>query len=307
VVDEIATRALVAEARPDVIFHAAAHKHVPLMEDHPSHAVENNFFGTKSIADAALASGVDRVVLISSDKAVNPTSVMGATKRLAERYVQGLNRRGDHATRCTMVRFGNVLGSACSVLPIWSAQLAEGAALTVTDPRMTRYFMTIGEAASLVVQSASLEGPPETSGEIFLLDMGEPVRILELAQRFVRSHGLAPRVVAADGLGDVDGAHDPSSSNGEADDEDRVDIVITGSRPGEKLHEELALAAERIHPTPLDGIGAWVGAGDPPDLGTMVSELSAVRRASDRAAVLRAIRAWVPEMAPPAPADIAAA
>src|SRR5690606_35873968 len=138
------------------VFHAAAHKHVPLMEDHPSHAVTNNLFGTKSIADASIAAGVERFVLISSDKAVNPSSVMGATKRLAERYIQGVQRKKNVATKFSMVRFGNVLGSACSVLPIWASQLAQGRSITVTDERMTRYFMTIPEAAALVIQSAAI-------------------------------------------------------------------------------------------------------------------------------------------------------
>jgi len=188
VVDAEATLRLCQKITPQVVFHAAAHKHVPLMEDHPAHAVTNNLFGTKSIADAAVAVGAERFVMISSDKAVNPTSVMGATKRLAEMYVRGLggeiaNRKSPIAnegqgTRLSMVRFGNVLGSAASVLTIWAQQIAEGGPLTITDPRMTRYFMTIPEAATLVVQSAALEAG---GVGVFVLDMGEPVRIVELA------------------------------------------------------------------------------------------------------------------------------
>ena len=155
VTDHELTQAKLAEHKPHTVFHAAAHKHVPLMEDHPAHAVANNFFGTKSIADAALNCDAERFVLISSDKAVNPSSVMGATKRLAEMYLQGLQRGGEGVppatTQFSIVRFGNVLGSACSVLPIWSSQIAEGGPLTVTDRRMTRYFMTIHEAAALVI------------------------------------------------------------------------------------------------------------------------------------------------------------
>ncbi|MEM7756178.1 MAG: polysaccharide biosynthesis protein, partial [Planctomycetota bacterium] len=147
VVEQGPTRALFERHAPDVVLHAAAHKHVPLMEDHPAHAVVNNVFGTRSVAEAAVAVGAERFVLISSDKAVRPSSVMGATKRVAEMVVGGLGSQPSVRTRMSMVRFGNVLGSAGSVLPIWSAQLAEGAPLTVTDERMTRYFMTIPEAA----------------------------------------------------------------------------------------------------------------------------------------------------------------
>ena len=179
-----------AEARPEVVFHAAAHKHVPMMEDHPSAALNNNLFGTKSVADAARATGCGRFVLISTDKAVNPSSVMGATKRLAELYVRSLNTLSEGGTRCSLVRFGNVLGSACSVLPIWTRQLSEGGPITVTHEAMTRYFMTIPEAASLVIQASTLD--PGSTGGVYELDMGEPVRILELAERFVRMHGFEP-------------------------------------------------------------------------------------------------------------------
>ncbi len=171
VVDAEQTLRHMVALKPHAIFHAAAHKHVPLMEDHPSHAVTNNLFGTKSIADAAQAVGAERFVMISSDKAVNPTSVMGATKRLAEMYTQALactSRR----TSFSMVRFGNVLGSACSVLPIWGSQLAEGGPITVTDPRMTRYFMTISEAATLVIQAGAIDIKPGQTPSIFVLDMG---------------------------------------------------------------------------------------------------------------------------------------
>lgn len=240
------TLAVIAEERPHVIFHAAAHKHVPMMEDHPHEAVENNFYGTRAIADAAAIHGAERFVMISSDKAVNPSSVMGATKRLAELYIQHLSTRS--ATRFSMVRFGNVLGSACSVLPIWSQQITAGEAVTVTHPQMTRYFMTIPEAAGLVIQSAAYAGrgarpragknvtteTPEaitSGGEVFLLDMGEPIRILDLARRFIRCQGLEP---------DVD-----------------VPIEFTGIRPGEKLFEELAYAGEDMLPTPHESIRLW--------------------------------------------------
>ena len=228
VTDAPRTLGMLTAQKPQIIFHAAAHKHVPMMEEHPSAAVENNFYGTRSIADAACKVGVSRFVMISSDKAVRPSSVMGATKRLAELYTQHLTGRSD--TVFSMVRFGNVLGSACSVLPIWSDQLARGGPITVTHPKMTRYFMTIPEAAGLVIQSAVYAGQAG-GGEVFLLDMGKPIHIVELAQRFVRSQGLEPgRDVA---------------------------IEFTGIRPGEKLFEELAYESEEMIPTPHPSVRMW--------------------------------------------------
>jgi len=226
VTDAPGTASMVATHRPDIIFHAAAHKHVPMMENHPAQAVENNFFGTRSIADAADKAGsVSRFVMISTDKAVNPSSVMGATKRLAELYIQDLNKR----SQCifSMVRFGNVLESACSVIPIWTQQLAAGEPITVTHAQMYRYFMTIPEAAGLVLQSAALS----TGGEVFLLDMGKPIRILDLAHRFILCHGLEPEV--------------------------DIPIRLTGPRPGEKLFEELAYAGEDMIPTQHDSVRIW--------------------------------------------------
>jgi FlaA1/EpsC-like NDP-sugar epimerase len=297
VVDSEQTLRLLVDLKPDVVFHAAAHKHVPLMEDHPAHAVNNNLFGTKAIADAAMAVGAERFVMVSTDKAVNPTSIMGATKRLAEIYVQGLHessRRmmgplvgadGSGGTSFSIVRFGNVLGSACSVLTIWSAQLADGGPITVTDPRMTRYFMTISEAATLVIQAAAIEHGGGAA--VHVLDMGEPIAIVELAKRFVRAHGFAPRVAG------VPEESDPSTSWALPP----VDIVCTGTRPGEKLHEELAYAAEELLPTPFDGIRAWSGRERPAgNCAAMIADLSAVRSSSERAAVLAAIRRHVPEM-----------
>lgn len=292
VADEAGTRRLLTSLKADVIFHAAAHKHVPLMEDHPALAVTNNLFGTRSVADAAEASGCRRFVMISSDKAVNPTSVMGATKRLAEMYVQGLHARGQKRTSFSMVRFGNVLGSACSVLPIWESQLAEGGPVTVTDPRMTRYFMTIHEAAALVIQSAAIDACDAAAPSVYVLDMGEPIRILDLARRFVRLSGFEPRLADASA---------PAPSARRNDDRPLMDIVLTGIRPGEKLHEELAYAAETLLPTPFAGIRAWRG-GLPAsfDLERMVADLDAARRQEDPAAVVSAIRAHVPEMRSPA-------
>jgi FlaA1/EpsC-like NDP-sugar epimerase len=301
VVDSEQTLRLLVELKPQVVFHAAAHKHVPLMEDHPAHAVDNNLFGTRSIADAALAVGAERFVMVSTDKAVNPTSVMGATKRLGEMYIQWLHessRRfvgtggsGAAGTSFSIVRFGNVLGSACSVLTIWSAQLAEGGPITVTDPRMTRYFMTIHEAAALVIQAAAIDHGD--SAPVHVLDMGEPVSILELARRFAHAHGFAPRVVS-------DRAGHETDSSVQERVLPRIDIVCTGTRPGEKLHEELAYASEHLRPTPYEGIRAWAGAAGTREpwgnCAAMIADLSAVRSSRDRAAVLEAIRRHVPEM-----------
>ncbi len=308
VVDAEGTLRHLVSLRPQAVFHAAAHKHVPLMEDHPGHAVTNNLFGTKSIADAAVAVGAERFVMISTDKAVNPVSVMGASKRLAEMYVRSLAARGS-ATRLSMVRFGNVLGSACSVLTIWSAQLAEGGPLTVTDPRMTRYFMTIPEAATLVVQAGAMEHADPGAAPVHVLDMGRPIRILDLAVRFARAHGLAARVR-------YDTLADPSVLEGlvnlpAAEPEGGrpvVEIVFSGARPGEKLYEELAYAAEQLRPTAHPGINAWAGpAPEGADAGVggagleMITDLAAVRTSNDRAAVLAAMRRHVPEM----PASVA--
>jgi FlaA1/EpsC-like NDP-sugar epimerase len=304
VVDAEATLRQCMELRPSAVFHAAAHKHVPLMEDHPAHAVTNNLFGTKSIADAAIACGADRFVMISSDKAVNPTSVMGATKRLAEIYVRGIGENSGK-TRMSMVRFGNVLGSSASVLTIWAQQIGEGGPLTITDPRMTRYFMTIPEAATLVVQSTTLAPDSGKAGGkvgVFVLDMGEPARIVDLAARFARAHGLEPRVVipsGAAGREELMRAY-PEPTPGTP----TIDLVFTGIRPGEKLHEELAYAAEQLAPTDHPGIRSWAGPGFGSEMGAqtflrqMVSDLHAARYSQERAAVLQAIRAHVPEMRP---------
>jgi len=246
VVDAHGTYEHFRSLEPDLVFHAAAHKHVPMMESHPSAAVDNNLFGTIAVADAAHRTGVERVVMISTDKAVHPTSVMGATKRLAELYVQWRHRTS--RTSYAMVRFGNVIGSSGSVLEIWSRQLAEGGPLTVTDERMTRYFMSIPEAAALVTQSAALLDPTSECGEVFLLDMGKPIAIVDMARAFVRMHGLTPRL--------------PGGRHGETPNDGRtIDIVYTGIRPGEKLHEELAFDAESMRPTPHPDINIWLVPG----------------------------------------------
>ncbi|MEM1167265.1 MAG: polysaccharide biosynthesis protein [Planctomycetota bacterium] len=281
VVDAESTRRRLAFLRPNVIFHAAAHKHVPLMEDHPGAAISNNLFGTKSVAEAAMACGCERFVLISSDKAVGPTSVMGATKRMAELCIRALNGRGP--TRFSLVRFGNVLGSACSVLPIWRTQLADTGAVGVTDERMTRYFMTIPEAAALVIQSAALP-----TGEVFVLDMGEPVRIMDLATRFLAQHGL-------------DGVRADSPPEGIAH-RPRARIEIIGIRPGEKLYEELAYAAEDLDHTSLPGVLAWPGdAVDPAWVQRLVTTMEGMRSVHEPARVIDEIARWIPMQGPPQP------
>ena len=244
IVDAARTLALFHGHRPQVVFHAAAHKHVPMMEDHPGEAVDNNLFGTTSVADAADAVSAERFVMISTDKAVNPSSVMGATKRLAEIYVQHMNQRS--ATGFCMVRFGNVLGSTGSVLDVWSRQIAEGGPLTVTDPGMTRYFMTIPEAAALVIQAAALLEPTSKHDEVFLLDMGEPIRVVDLARRFALMHGLNAIETCQ-----------RSSHRSSKVRAGEIRVVFTGARPGEKLHEELAADGQALQPTRHPDIMIW--------------------------------------------------
>ncbi|MEG1896429.1 MAG: nucleoside-diphosphate sugar epimerase/dehydratase, partial [Oscillospiraceae bacterium] len=197
---------LFSELTPNVVFHAAAHKHVPLMEDSPEEAVKNNVFGTYNCALCAEKYGVEKFVLISTDKAVNPTNVMGATKRICEMIVQNIAENSDGVTTFVAVRFGNVLGSNGSVLPLFKDQLAEGGPITVTDKEIVRYFMTIPEAVSLVLEAGAMG---KKSGEIFVLDMGDPVKILTLAENLIKMAGFIPYR--------------------------DIDIVFTGLRPGEKL------------------------------------------------------------------------
>lgn len=203
---------IMEQYHPDIVYHAAAHKHVPLMEYNPKEAVKNNIFGTKNVAEAAKAAKVKNFVMVSTDKANNPPNVMGSTKRIAEMIVTGLNEEG--CTKFSAVRFGNVLGSRGSVIPVFREQIAQGGPITVTDFRMTRYFMTIPEASRLVIQSGALA----KGGEIFILDMSEPVKIIDLAKNMIRLSGYS---------------------------EDEIEIIETGIRPGEKLYEELLLDKER--------------------------------------------------------------
>ncbi|MBP1995570.1 UDP-N-acetylglucosamine 4,6-dehydratase family protein [Paenibacillus eucommiae] len=212
-----------AHFRPAIIFHAAAHKHVPLMELNPSEAIKNNVFGTRNVAECALDYKAERFVYISSDKAVNPSSIMGGTKRLAELMLQSMEGTSKDTILLT-VRFGNVLGSRGSVLPLFTQQIEAGGPVTVTHPDMIRYFMTIPEAVHLIFQSCVMA----KGGEIFILDMGRPVKILDMAYRVIRMSGLTP-------------------------DED-IKVVYTGIRPGEKLVEELFTAEEKLKAVKHDSI-----------------------------------------------------
>jgi FlaA1/EpsC-like NDP-sugar epimerase len=259
--------ALFARHRPEVVLHAAAHKHVPLLEDAPREAVLNNVTGTRLLLEAADRHGVAHFVLVSTDKAVHPSSVMGATKRVCERMVQAASRRG--RGRYCAVRFGNVLGSEGSVVPLFQRQIARGGPVTVTHPEATRYFMTVSEAVRLVLQAAAMG----RGGEVFLLDMGEPVRVADLARQLIRLAGLH-----------------------EGED---IEVTFTGLRPGEKLHEELHSRSEQARVTRRERILAWdLPAEDEAALAADVLELERAAGSGDADAIRAALRRAAPGYAP---------
>lgn len=269
VVDTVRIREILQLHRPNTLFHAAAHKHVPMMESQPGEAVRNNSLGTANLARLAHESGVGRFVLISTDKAINPTSVMGATKRLAEIFLQAFSAANPNPTRFMAVRFGNVLGSSGSVVPIFQKQIAAGGPITVTHPEMTRYFMTIPEAVGLVLQAGALG----QGGEIFVLDMGEPVKIVDLATQMIKLSGY--RV-------------------GE-----EIEIQFSGLRPGEKLFEELSHHKERLIDTRHPKIFRFVC--QPLDLSEVEAFLSRLQLQLNNAEpsdIKRSIQQFVPEYHP---------
>jgi O-antigen biosynthesis protein WbqV len=271
--DEARIRAVAEDVRPELVFHAAALKHVPMVEANPLEGLLTNACGTRIVADAARAAGARAMVLISTDKAVNPTSVMGASKRLAEMYCQGLDtaaRRGG-GMRCITVRFGNVLGSTGSVVPLFQRQLARGGPLTVTHPDMQRYFMTVREAVGLVLQASVVGvGTAVPDGGIFVLDMGEPVKIVDLARQMIRLAGLRPEV--------------------------DVGIRFTGPRPGEKLFEELFHGREPTAPTATPGLlMATPRTADPAIVGRAIDEVAAASRGGQARLAFAVLGRMVPE------------
>ena len=256
-----------AHVRPHIVFHAAAHKHVPLMEDNPEEAITNNVVGTSNIVDACIAASVERLVMISTDKAVSPTSMMGASKRLAETIVREGARRSGRPF--AVVRFGNVLGSRGSVVPVFKGQIERGGPITITHPDVTRFFMTIPEAVHLVLQAGGLSD----GGELFVLNMGEPVRIVQLAQDLVKLSGL--------------------SAN-------EIPIVFTGLRPGEKLEEELWEKDAQVEPTAHPEV-LRVREHDPVDGAELVRALGALASAAatgDRLQIEAALAQWIPTYVP---------
>jgi len=253
--------------KPPIVFHAAAHKHVPMMELNPGEAIKNNIGGTATIANVCVEAGVERMVLISTDKAVNPTSMMGCTKRVAEMYVQSIGASA--VIQFVTVRFGNVLGSSGSVVPIFREQIAEGGPVTVTHPEMERYFMTIPEAAQLVLQAGAMG----KGGEIYVLHMGEPVKIVDLAHDMITLSGLRPGV--------------------------DIEIAFTGIRPGEKLYEELLSEGEHIGDTAHPKIGIWKHRPeDPETIRRGVDRLTAMSDTSTDGELQDELKRLVPEYTP---------
>ena len=255
--------------KPEVVIHAAAHKHVPLMELNPCEAIKNNILGSKNVADASSKFGSAEFVTISTDKAVNPSSVMGCSKRVGEIYTQSLNDRPECNTNFKAVRFGNVLGSNGSVIPTFRRQIAAGGPVTVTHPDMTRYFMTIPEAAQLVLQAAATG----QGGQIFLLDMGDPVKIDHLARQMITLSGLRP-------------------------DED-IEVAYTGVRPGEKLFEELKNRDENIEPTVHSKVMVWKHNHTPwSEITSAMERFTSLENSPNRDAIVTALKDFVPEYTP---------
>ena len=269
--DASAVRSLFGRIKPEVIFHAAAHKHVHFMEAQPCEAIKNNVVGTHVVAQAALEVGAERMIMISTDKAVRPTGVMGATKRVAETIVGAIG--GEEATRFVSVRFGNVLGSRGSVIPLFRRQIAQGGPVTVTHPEVTRYFMTIPEAVSLVIEAGAVgEG-----GEVFLLEMGQPIRIVDLARQLITLSGLEP-------------------------DRD-IPIQFTGLRPGEKLYEELLTEGEeRVDTRAGKLFHAPQPALDWFHLAPKIARLESLAESGDDAAVVKLLHELIPDYQEPPPA-----
>ncbi len=269
ILDEPRMRYIFNRFRPEVIFHAAAHKHVPMMESQPAEAIKNNALGTAMLAGLAMEFATDRFVLISTDKAINPTSVMGATKRLAEIFVQALHASQPSRTKFMAVRFGNVLGSSGSVIPIFNRQIVAGGPVKVTHPEVTRYFMTIPEAAGLVLQSAALG----IGGEIFVLDMGKPVKIVDLARQLIELSGLRPN--------------------------EDIQIEFIGLRPGEKLFEELSYRGENLTTTPHPKIMRFVSQPVPLKIAReLLAELNAELYRAESNQLKLLLKKGVPEYQP---------
>lgn len=264
ITDKARVEELFNKYKPKVVIHAAAHKHVPLMEINPGEAIKNNLVGTKIIADASDKYNVSNFVMISTDKAVNPTSIMGSSKRIAEMYIQDLNKTSK--TDFITVRFGNVLGSSGSVVPIFKKQIADGGPVTVTHPEMKRYFMTIPEASQLVLQAASMG----KGGEIFVLDMGEPVKIVDLAAELITLSGFRPG--------------------------EDIEITFSGLRPGEKLFEELSIKGENMQPTRHHKIGIWKNIPmDRAKLLAGMSKLVETSQTQDHDKIVENVKELVPE------------